>query len=233
MRYAVRHPDRVEALVLWNAFSRLPGSTVSGSGAALAIDNFPYLMQITVATAFPQDEPGVQQHIVEHSIARDDFIKALTVLNAEDLEPDLPRIRVPTLVLATRSAAWAFATEDASKHIAASIPNARLTLYDDVGGGLFSLTDERLAALDVVDAFVAEVTTTMAPGPVVGPDANLSDRELEVLRLVTAGKSNVQIAGELVISPRTVDRHVANILHKIGAANRTQAATFALDHGLA
>jgi DNA-binding CsgD family transcriptional regulator len=58
------------------------------------------------------------------------------------------------------------------------------------------------------------------------PDG-LSAREVEVLRLLAAGKSNQQIADELVISMNTVIRHVSNIFAKIGASNRTEAASYA------
>jgi DNA-binding NarL/FixJ family response regulator len=61
----------------------------------------------------------------------------------------------------------------------------------------------------------------------------LSSREAEVLRLLAAGRSNQQIADELVISLNTVRRHVSNIFDKTGAANRAQAAVYAKDHGLA
>ncbi len=53
--------------------------------------------------------------------------------------------------------------------------------------------------------------------------AGLSEREAEVLRLIASGKSNQQIADELVISVNTVIRHVSNIFAKTGAANRTEA----------
>ena len=53
----------------------------------------------------------------------------------------------------------------------------------------------------------------------------LSDRELEVLRLLAAGKPNQQIADELVVALNTVKKHVAHILDKLGAANRTEATT--------
>jgi DNA-binding NarL/FixJ family response regulator len=58
-------------------------------------------------------------------------------------------------------------------------------------------------------------------------------REVEVLRLIAAGRSNPQIAAELVLSPFTVARHVSNIFAKIGAANRAEAASYATRHGLA
>jgi DNA-binding NarL/FixJ family response regulator len=61
----------------------------------------------------------------------------------------------------------------------------------------------------------------------------LIERELEVLRLIAAGKSNQQIADELVISLNTVRRHVSNIFDKTGVANRAQAAMYARDHGIA
>lgn len=63
------------------------------------------------------------------------------------------------------------------------------------------------------------------------PDG-LSEREVEVLRLVAAGKTNSQIADELVISVNTVQRHVGNILTKTGQANRTQAASYAHRAGI-
>jgi DNA-binding CsgD family transcriptional regulator len=58
------------------------------------------------------------------------------------------------------------------------------------------------------------------------PDG-LSEREVEVLRLVAAGRSNQQIADQLVISLNTVARHVSNIFTKTGAANRTEASAYA------
>jgi DNA-binding NarL/FixJ family response regulator len=56
---------------------------------------------------------------------------------------------------------------------------------------------------------------------------------VDVLRLVAAGRSNREIGQELSISANTVDRHVSNILTKIGASNRAEAASFAVRHKLA
>jgi putative nucleotidyltransferase with HDIG domain len=65
-----------------------------------------------------------------------------------------------------------------------------------------------------------------------GWPAGLSDREVEVLRLVAVGRSNRAIAQELVISPRTAEHHVQHIYGKIGASTRAAAAMFAMEHGL-
>ena len=62
--------------------------------------------------------------------------------------------------------------------------------------------------------------------------ADLTTRELEVLRLVGAGAANKEIAAELGISERTARTHVSNILGKLGLASRTQAALWAVREGL-
>jgi NarL family two-component system response regulator LiaR len=64
------------------------------------------------------------------------------------------------------------------------------------------------------------------------PLTTLSDRELEVLRLVADGLTNAQIAERLVISDKTVKSHVSNILSKLHLADRTQAAVFAWRKGV-
>ncbi len=61
----------------------------------------------------------------------------------------------------------------------------------------------------------------------------LSDRELQVLKLIANGKDNAQIAGELFISAKTVKNHISNILLKLSIENRIQAAVFAVRSGLA
>jgi DNA-binding CsgD family transcriptional regulator/tetratricopeptide (TPR) repeat protein len=64
------------------------------------------------------------------------------------------------------------------------------------------------------------------------PTSGLTPRELEVLRLVAAGRSNRAVAEELHISEHTVARHVQNIFPKLGVGSRTEAAAFAHRHGL-
>jgi len=62
--------------------------------------------------------------------------------------------------------------------------------------------------------------------------AGLTEREIDVIRLLAAGRTDREIAEELIIGVRTASTHVANILNKTGAANRAEAASFATRHGL-
>ena len=77
---------------------------------------------------------------------------------------------------------------------------------------------------------VADVDRLLRPD--AAPDG-LTPREVEVLRLVASGRSNAQIATELVLSEKTVARHLSNIFTKIDVGSRTAAAAYAYERGLA
>lgn len=62
--------------------------------------------------------------------------------------------------------------------------------------------------------------------------AGLSAREVEILRLVAAGMTDAGVAGELFLSPRTVNWHLGSIYRKLGLHSRTEATRFAVEHGL-
>jgi len=71
------------------------------------------------------------------------------------------------------------------------------------------------------------------PKPAAAPHHELTDREMEVLRLIAGGRSNQEVADELYIGVKTVKFHVTNILAKLGVEDRTQAAIYAFKNGLA
>ena len=73
------------------------------------------------------------------------------------------------------------------------------------------------------------LSALLAPASLPG---GLTAREVEVLRLVASGRSNPQIAGELVLSEKTVARHLSNIFGKLDVGSRTAAAAYAFEHGL-
>ena len=73
-----------------------------------------------------------------------------------------------------------------------------------------------------------EIHVPQPPGP---PD-DLSERELEVLRLIALGHTNSEIAEKLFLSTRTVETHRAHIQQKIRRTSRAELVRYALDHGL-
>jgi DNA-binding NarL/FixJ family response regulator len=86
-----------------------------------------------------------------------------------------------------------------------------------------------IPALARADRLAAKLALVRAPA---GYPDGLSARELDVLRLVVAGRSNREIAAALSVSERTVERHLENTYRKVGARNRADAAAYAIRHNL-
>ena len=138
--------------------------------------------------------------------------------------------------------------------LALAAPEGYLRVFVDEGAPMATLlgklataatAGQAVAAISVPEAYLARLLQAferdrVAVLPRPGRDAAglpwlvvpLSGRELEVLALLAAGRSNQAIAEELVITLDTVKRHVTHILEKLGAANRTQAVSRARELGL-
>jgi DNA-binding NarL/FixJ family response regulator len=111
-----------------------------------------------------------------------------------------------------------------------------------IGIACRALDDADAAALELdaaADAFRAlgarpDLLRVMAllDEPTARPAGGLTAREVEVLRLVAAGRTNRAIAEELVISDRTVARHLSNIFDKLGVSSRSAATAWAYEHGV-
>ncbi len=86
---------------------------------------------------------------------------------------------------------------------------------------------------EVSRRLVAGIAGGTAGAPGDRPEDQLTDREMEVLKCLAQGRSNKEIGSQLFISEKTVKSHVGAILDKLGLADRTQAALYAVKHGLA
>jgi DNA-binding NarL/FixJ family response regulator len=95
-------------------------------------------------------------------------------------------------------------------------------------GGTASMESQAArAALDALAGSLAAAGDSATAAP-----AGLSQREVEVLRLLAQGKTNRVIAQELIISEKTVGSHVSHIFTKLGVSSRSAATAFAYDHDL-
>jgi LuxR family maltose regulon positive regulatory protein len=149
----------------------------------------------------------------DHDAARRSFEDALDLLAASDARFEAARVRLDLAATLT-----AMGRHDrAKREIETAVAGFR-----ELGAG---------AELARAEAMLpkSRSTTTLADTPL----AALSERELEVLRLVAAGLTNHEIAQRLVLSDHTVNRHVANILRKLGLPTRAAAASLAGRHGVA
>ena len=92
----------------------------------------------------------------------------------------------------------------------------------------YALSEEELSTITSSAAPTEQLSAPVSEHP-----AGLTPREIEVLGLVATGMTNVQVAQRLFLSPRTVQRHLNSIYHKLGVSSRVAATRFALEHGLA
>jgi LuxR family transcriptional regulator, maltose regulon positive regulatory protein len=122
-----------------------------------------------------------------------------------------------------------------------SCPHGHVRVFADEGPPMAALLSQLMAvhragqaAMDVSPGYLTRLQHAMdgrAPAPPTGRHTApmpglidpLTNREMEVLRMMAAGRSNPAIAGELVVTLNTVKKHVGHVLGKLGAANRTEA----------
>lgn len=226
VRYALARPDRVEALVLL--------------GSSISVEAFPQMFWRDVSRQnwdFFRSRfipPGVAPEELPTWLARLDEIITpaehqahMRAIQGSTLENELPRLRTPTLVLHSRQSI-ALRIDEPAK-LAAAIHNSRLVMTDGASMGA-----DPAQGIAAIESFLAELPQQEEPvTSAAGRSDGLSPREVEVLRLIAHGLSSREIGEALVLSVRTVERHIANIYLKTDTHNRAQATAYALARGLA
>jgi len=101
-----------------------------------------------------------------------------------------------------------------------------------VAGVRAALTGDQILSSGITRRLIEAYVATPDPAAATRATARLSERELDVLRLVAQGRSNAEIGTELFIAETTVKTHVARLLQKLGLRDRVQAVVFAYEHGL-
>ncbi|MHB8377523.1 MAG: alpha/beta fold hydrolase [Dehalococcoidia bacterium] len=244
IHYAAVRPERVTRLILWIpsvSTARLRDDPALRAVTSLAERDWElYLRTFSHAVVGGWDADRAPYaaafaNVMRGSIRQDEFRRFKEAMRAHDVSADLAAVRAPTLVLGREEAAPY--TVPIVREVAAGIASARLVVSP--GNWLLPCTSDDITR--EIGAFMTGASprwlASQAPG--AGPDAlpavagRLSPREQEVLALVSLGKTNAQIADDLVIAPATASRHVHNILNKLGMNRRAEAAAYAAVHGLA
>jgi pimeloyl-ACP methyl ester carboxylesterase/DNA-binding CsgD family transcriptional regulator len=241
--YAAKHPDRVSRLLLLGGFHRSYFSSKNphprvleeadvllksarlgwGTGSAALRQVFVAKL-IGEATEAQRRAFDEQQRVTASPEMAEAYLRAMFALDVKDVAP---RVTCPTLVFHSRGDQLIFF--DQGRKLAASIPGARFVPLESKNHLPFA--DEPAWHTFVAEArpfLAAERTgtgsTSAAP--------SLTSRQLEVLRGVARGLTDKEIAGELSLSPRTVEMHVARILAALECANRAQAVGKATGLGI-
>jgi DNA-binding CsgD family transcriptional regulator len=187
-------------------------------------------LRAVVPAGLSMEETRARVREYQRTVTLEDWNAYMHCMEASDVGPELEGLSVPVLVMHPRDSLLSDKPDGPMK-LAASIRRGRFVSLD---GEYFG--DTATQALGAIDTFVVEFALRQEirrPVEQSGVTEHvLSARELEVLRLIAAGKSNAQIADELVISQNTVIRHVSNIFAKTGVANRAEAASYAHTHGV-
>jgi DNA-binding NarL/FixJ family response regulator len=107
------------------------------------------------------------------------------------------------------------------------------SIQDLIAGIRAASRGESLISPTIASKVLQHVRATTAQPDIANQiRAELSDREIEVLKLIANGKDNAVIAADLHISPKTVKNHISNILMKLQIDNRIQAAVYAVRSGI-
>jgi DNA-binding CsgD family transcriptional regulator len=222
VEYAVQHPERVSHLVL--AYPFLVGADALDTPAVNAVralrgHDWTVYTDAAMHILFgpTQAEAGqLMTQILRAGITPERARQVLELVDRFDMTSRAEQVEVATLVI---TEPHMFIPIDHSRAVAATIPSAR-----------FLLAETREEFILAIGRFLG-ILPGDAPAPSIdAPGVPLTPREIEVLALVVAGQSNRKIAEALVLSERTVARHIANIYEKTGTHGRAEVTAYAMRH---
>jgi pimeloyl-ACP methyl ester carboxylesterase/DNA-binding CsgD family transcriptional regulator len=238
VHYALQHPERVAAMILYGGYAR--GANRRNTGMAVdayramidlarvgwGSDN-PAFRQIFTSRFIPGGTPEQLQwftDLCQKTTTGEIFASLYTARGAVDIEASLAEVRTRTLVLHSRGDEVIPVAE--GRLLASGIPGAEFVELDSRN---HILLEHQPAWQRFQEAVLAFARPDRAASAAVF--AGLSEREREVLALITDGLSNTDIAARLRISEKTVRNHTSNLFDKLGVWSRAQAIVFARDHG--
>ncbi len=229
IRYAAENPERVSHLVLWPPDTREPSAEEYRGLGKLAVTDWETFTETYAHLALGWDE-GDSAHryaeVMRESINHEDYLRMAAQVRkwppVEVIAEWGPRVSRPALIL-QRKVRFA---ADRLRMLATALPDARLVVLD--GTRTLPYQGDVQAVVDVMAAFTRSAGS-LAPAltsteALLDPGHLMTPREAEVLVLLANGRSNQQIAEELVLSVRTVERHLANVYEKIGASGKSARA---------
>ena len=229
--YAAENPQRVRRLILVGPFAY---SQDLGNAQAINIlidligSSWSMARRALAQAMLPSAPAEVQRYLVEglrDGISPETAIRYVQYHYSLDIRDVLPRVQAPTLIVHRRDDRAV--PMSAAQAVAKLIPDARFVALE---GDTVHPASGRTDILPLIDEFLGQDQPPADAGVAAAP---LTPREIEVLRLVAAGRTSSEISQEMSLSIRTVGRHITNIYVKIGARTRADATAYALRHHIA
>jgi len=228
IRFVVQHPERVRRLILSGvtvgptaASGRSP--LVDGIGREFLKKDYRGYLE-TAASRVLSSEAHVSQYAdrMERCSDHASMVAALDALHREDIREDIAQIRCPCLLLVRQDSTMITPGQELA--FQELVPQTEVVYFSNTP--LLAYLDDQSEAIerfeDRLDA--AEGRIPLRP--------TLSVRESEVLSLLATGCSNAEIAADLTLSVRTVERHITTVYTTLGVRNRTEATRWAIENGL-
>ena len=225
--YAYRHPDHVSALILMNAALSWDAWRLAAIYDELPSQNWDLFLWNMVPQSYSAEYAVKMVDYFRDGMSQADYLASVPAWRGAGLEGLVNDLHTPTLVLHSKD--FRLRAVEGPIELARRLPNARLTMMDG-----YTLFGESGQAIGAIDEFLADIDAREQGGHNEGVvnAPRMTEREVEVLRLIAKGATNREIADDLVISMRTVERHITHIYGKIGARGKADATTYALRHSL-
>jgi pimeloyl-ACP methyl ester carboxylesterase/DNA-binding CsgD family transcriptional regulator len=224
---AVRNPLKIERIIYFGGYASRSDISEATRESLIQFTrvNWTLAAQMLAGLFDPHasgDEIAAHMRMKRRSASAEAAAAFLELDLTGDLRDVLPQVPVPTLVLHRRGDRTVPIAR--GRELASLLPNARFVPLS--GDAHLPWRDDQRELFRALAGFVQDEP------PPEADDSPLTSRETEVLRLVSTGMSNREIASTLVLSEHTVHRHVANILRKLSQSTRAAAATHAMRVGL-
>jgi DNA-binding CsgD family transcriptional regulator/pimeloyl-ACP methyl ester carboxylesterase len=238
--YAAAHPDSDIRLILWNSWRRQAdlarAASVQAMETLLQQDWLTYSETYAhLLLGWDQGEPAHRYAaMLRESTTQETEQRRQQALRNWDITPLLPSVKAETLVLQRSGLAWLDLA--VGRELATTIPGARFVIQD--GESVPPFLGDMQGVARAIESFVGAATASERPPPGLSASGGglalsdaalrLSRRQQEILRLMVSGQTNREIAAQLVLSLRTVERHANDIYSRLGVRNRTEAVAYAL-----
>jgi len=232
--FAARFPERVERLMLFGSYADGPAISAPSVREAIvaAVRSHWGIGSRLLSDLFLGEASSVEQQAFARfqrsAASAETAARLLEQVYRNDVRDRLPLVRAPTVVVhrrGDRAIPYGLGRE-----VAAGIAGATLVPLE--GSAHFPWVGDADSVVRALRAVLTADGAPVRPAEAEPAATLLSPREREVLGLVAAGLNDREIAEQLILSPHTVHRHVANIRHKLGRVSRTAAVAEAARLGL-